>query len=222
MNYVSMMPNMCYNNGFRPQNLYSMPVSAALSPLETNCILHSLSKALNISLRNYEEKCFSTVSNAQNSPSMAKTTSLSTDNSAKSDVAMQGEEPHKENLKNQMEVENSQHMIQNTISLEKSNQARQPHTDDEIHLESKESSSVKKDVCSKKKNKKNNKEEKVDDFVVIVPEVDLNDCAYLPNMGVAPMTLAQKKEELLLRRITDCNDFIKGRKEKREIRMLGN
>lgn len=89
-------------------------------------------------------------------------------------------------------------------------------------MESKESSSVKKDACSIKKNKKNKREEKVDDFVVMVPEVDLNDCAYVPLMEMAPKTLAQKKEELMLRRITDCNDFIKGRKEKREIRMLGN
>lgn len=122
------------------------------------------------------------------------------------------EENDKENLKNNMEAQKPLLSLENTPLNDKSVHGGQPSTDDENHLESKETS---KDLNSKRKNKKNKKEEKADDYTVIVPEVDLIQTAYIINESASTLELAQKKEELMMRRITDCKDFLKNKKEKR-------
>lgn len=53
MNYVAMMPNNYYNNGFQPQFLNVRPVQKEIPTQETVTVLKFLSKALNTSLRNY-------------------------------------------------------------------------------------------------------------------------------------------------------------------------
>ena len=55
---------------------------------------------------------------------------------------------------------------------------------------------------------------------MIVPEVDPIEYAYLPSKGLSTETLANRKELLMGRKINDPNDFVKGRREKREIRDL--
>ena len=55
-----------------------------------------------------------------------------------------------------------------------------------------------------------------------MPETDLIETAYLPSLHLSHDSLAEKKEELLNRRVGNWNDFVKGKKERREIRMLGN
>jgi hypothetical protein len=76
------------------------------------------------------------------------------------------EEVHKENLKNNMEVEPAQVLNEKLVNLDKSSQGGLAHTDDEIQIES---SSLQKDGSSKKKNKKIRKEKKQESFVVAVP-----------------------------------------------------
>ena len=99
--------------------------------------------------------------------------------------------------------------------------APQHSTDDEIHGDSKEHN-VKNETSSKKKNKKIRKEPKTCEYVVVVPEVDSIDHAYLSSKKMSVSELARRKERLMGRKVNQCNDFVKGKKEKREIRMLGN
>lgn len=58
--------------------------------------------------------------------------------------------------------------------------------------------------------------------MVVVPEVDLIDHAYIQPCGIAAEALAKKKESLMERQVNNGSDFMKVKKEKREIRMLGN
>ena len=58
--------------------------------------------------------------------------------------------------------------------------------------------------------------------MVVVPDVDLIDHAYIQPSNLTSETLALKKELLMERRVNNGADFMKVKKEKREIRMLGN
>ena len=51
--------------------------------------------------------------------------------------------------------------------------------------------------------------------MVIVPEVDSIDHAYLPTQGLSTEDLAHRKELLMMRRMLNGGDFMKGKKEKR-------
>lgn len=55
-----------------------------------------------------------------------------------------------------------------------------------------------------------------------MPETDPIETAYLPSLHFPYDSLAKKREELMNRRVGNWNDFVKGKKERREIRMLGN
>jgi hypothetical protein len=51
--------------------------------------------------------------------------------------------------------------------------------------------------------------------VVPIPEVDLIETAYLPLFPLNRNALAQKREELLLRRVGDWSQTLKSKKDKR-------
>ncbi len=94
-------------------------------------------------------------------------------------------------------------------------------TDDENILQSKDACN-KKDKDLKQKNRKNRTENKVDTYQVIIPEIDLIETAYLPSIKVDSESLARKKKQLMNRRVDSWSESLKGKKERREIRMLGN
>ena len=58
--------------------------------------------------------------------------------------------------------------------------------------------------------------------MVKVPEVDPIEHAYLASFALSTQALAKRKELLMKRRVTDVTEFMKIKKQKREIRMLGN
>lgn len=59
------------------------------------------------------------------------------------------------------------------------------------------------------------KEEVIDTFVVPIPKVDLIETAYLALFPLNRSTLAQKREELLLRRVGEWSQTMKSKKDKR-------
>jgi len=92
-----------------------------------------------------------------------------------------------------MDEEMIQINTENILTLDKSVLMGQPSTDDEIHLESREPL-VNTEVDVKKKNKKNRREQIIDDFVVVVPDVDLISNAYIAPQELSTESLAKKKE----------------------------
>jgi hypothetical protein len=52
-------------------------------------------------------------------------------------------------------------------------------------------------------------------FVVPIPTVDLIETAYLPLFSMERDELAKKRQELLLRKVGDWNQTLKGKKDKR-------
>jgi hypothetical protein len=57
---------------------------------------------------------------------------------------------------------------------------------------------------------------------VPVPEIDRIETAYLPLFPMAADELAQKREQMLLRRVGSWGETGRSKKDKREIRMLSN
>lgn len=55
-----------------------------------------------------------------------------------------------------------------------------------------------------------------------VPETDLLEAAYLSAFSLAFSDICKKREEILKRRVDSWSESGKGRKDKREIRMLCN
>lgn len=55
-----------------------------------------------------------------------------------------------------------------------------------------------------------------------IPETDLLETAYLPAFSLAFADICKKREEILKRKVGDWSDSGKGKKDKREIRMLCN
>jgi hypothetical protein len=49
----------------------------------------------------------------------------------------------------------------------------------------------------------------------MLPEVDLNDCAYLPEPGLAQSVLIKMREELLKRSVMEWKEGDKGRRDRR-------
>lgn len=181
--------------------------------------MQTLSQALNNSLKHYQEHTYPIYQKMAQTTSNTSSPAQKLDNSnSNGHLIVTEQQP---NLKNNIEEEKPQTSSQNTITLNSSKQASHTSTDDEIYAESKENA-VKKEAISKKKNKKNRREEKADDFEIIVPEVDINECAYITPSEFTSADLTAKKEQLMMRKVNECSDFLKGKKEKREIRMLGN
>lgn len=212
-----MMPPCVYPNPFQAQFPMRTTFINENKAFSTPKVLNALSQALKKSIQNYEEKC---TKNDENCPQIQEEATIQVENTKTVQKGVEiiiDEETPLENLKNTKEEGKSETEIKKVPTPDKPKEVLQQPTDDEIPSDSKSLN-----VISKKKNKKIRKEEKGNKYIVEVPEIDPIDTVSLPSYVLSTKTLAKRKELLMLRKVNDPAEYMKMKKEKRQIRMLGN